>query len=89
MAANTKLLETVADIIADYRDGEISRPDANHVDLWLAQFTAGYSRVPLVWPAHRGHPRAFVCDCSYGRTAAESGGSATITPRRFRRSLYG
>jgi hypothetical protein len=38
MATDTKLLETVADIIADYRDGEIIRPDANHVELWLAQF---------------------------------------------------
>lgn len=38
MATNTELLETVANIIADYRNGEIIRPDANHVELWLAQF---------------------------------------------------
>lgn len=38
MATNAELLEAVANIIAEYREGEISRPDANHVELWLAQF---------------------------------------------------
>jgi hypothetical protein len=38
VATTAELLETVASTIADYREGEISRPDAAHVELWLAQF---------------------------------------------------
>jgi hypothetical protein len=47
MANNTKLLEAVAGIIADYRDGEICRPDANHVELWLGQFPIA-DRAPVL-----------------------------------------
>jgi hypothetical protein len=52
MANNTKLLEAVANIIADYRDGEICRPDANHVELWLAQFPADSRAAVLAEMAH-------------------------------------
>jgi hypothetical protein len=38
VATTAELLQAVADTIADYRDGEIARPDAEHVELWLAQF---------------------------------------------------
>src|SRR4051812_20361778 len=38
MATQAELLQSVADTIAGYRKGEISRPDAKHVELWLAQF---------------------------------------------------
>jgi hypothetical protein len=31
-------LESIADTIHDFREGEISRPDAEHVDRWVRQF---------------------------------------------------
>jgi hypothetical protein len=38
MAVSRELLATAASIIADYREGEISRPDVAHVEKWLSQF---------------------------------------------------
>jgi hypothetical protein len=38
MALTQQMLETTAAIISDYREGEISRPDAAHVQRWLSQF---------------------------------------------------
>ena len=34
----TQLLTSTASIIADYREGEIPRPDASHIAKWLKQF---------------------------------------------------
>lgn len=36
-----QLLASTASIIADYREGEIARPDANHIAKWLSQFDEG------------------------------------------------
>jgi len=38
MNERTKLLISVADIIKDYREGEIARPSPDHVDRWIHQF---------------------------------------------------
>jgi hypothetical protein len=38
MGTKAELIEAVAHIIARYRKGEITQPDAEHVELWLAQF---------------------------------------------------
>lgn len=38
MAVPAELLQATVSIIADYREGEIARPDTAHVDRWLAQF---------------------------------------------------
>ncbi len=35
---NMELCENIAEIIADYREGEISRPTAHHVARWASQF---------------------------------------------------
>jgi hypothetical protein len=38
MAVSAELLEATVSIIADYREGEIARPDVAHVKKWLSQF---------------------------------------------------
>jgi hypothetical protein len=38
MAERDQLLQSIADIIADYRTGQIAEPDATHVDRWINQF---------------------------------------------------
>lgn len=38
--ANVELCAAIADIIADYREGEIPRPTADHVMKWVCQFPA-------------------------------------------------
>lgn len=38
MAVPAELLQTTVSIIADYREGEIPRPDSAHVERWLTQF---------------------------------------------------
>jgi hypothetical protein len=38
MAVTQQMFETTAAIISDYREGELSRPDAAHVQRWLNQF---------------------------------------------------
>jgi hypothetical protein len=38
MAVSAELLTATVSIIADYREGEINRPDPGHVERWLAQF---------------------------------------------------
>jgi hypothetical protein len=49
-------LEALAALIADYREGEVAKPDADHVERWLRQFDAD-EREPLldellrIWPA--------------------------------------
>ncbi|MFT4277175.1 MAG: hypothetical protein QM576_12525 [Rhodopseudomonas sp.] len=47
MTEHEKLLAAVAATIADYREGEIVRPDAAHVEKWLAQFDEQV-RAPLL-----------------------------------------
>lgn len=47
MSERTDLLASVADTIADYRDGEIDAPTPDHVDRWIRQFDAGV-QVPLL-----------------------------------------
>jgi hypothetical protein len=37
-AAHNELLRSIASTIADYRLGEIARPDARHVETWVNQF---------------------------------------------------
>ena len=38
MAERTQLLVSIANIIKDYRAGEIAEPDAAHVNRWISQF---------------------------------------------------
>jgi hypothetical protein len=38
MAERDRLLQSIADIIADYRTGQVSKPDAAHVERWINQF---------------------------------------------------
>jgi hypothetical protein len=40
-ASRDKLLESIAEQIADYREGEVGRPTASHVDRWIKQFPDG------------------------------------------------
>ena len=40
MAKRAELLGSIASTIADYRQGEIAAPDADHVDTWITQFDA-------------------------------------------------
>lgn len=40
MAVRDELLKSIADTIADYREGEIDRPTPEHVDRWVSQFPA-------------------------------------------------
>lgn len=48
MAANRKeLLALIAELIADYRVGELSRPTPDHVDRWIMQFD-GDVQLPLL-----------------------------------------
>jgi hypothetical protein len=52
VATTEELLQAVANTIADYREGEIARPDAEHVELWLAQFPSE-DRAPVL--SEMGH----------------------------------
>ena len=47
MALSAELLSATASLIADYREGEITRPDSAHVEKWLSQFDEG-NRAPLL-----------------------------------------
>jgi hypothetical protein len=47
MAIAQQMLEATATIIADYRKGEITRPDAAHIQSWLNQFDE-CAREPLL-----------------------------------------
>ena len=40
-ASRDELLESIAEQIADYREGEVPRPTAAHVDRWIKQFPDG------------------------------------------------
>ena len=41
MAVTQQMLDALAATIADYREGEIDKPSAQHVEKWLAQFDQG------------------------------------------------
>lgn len=47
MSEQNTLLESIADTIADYREGQISRPTPAHVERWFKQFDAGV-RLPIL-----------------------------------------
>ncbi len=38
MSKRNELLESIAETIADYREGEVQRPTPQHVDTWVKQF---------------------------------------------------
>ena len=40
MTSTTNLRAALAEMITDYRSGEIQTPDAAHVDRWISQFPA-------------------------------------------------
>jgi hypothetical protein len=52
MAITQEMLEATAAIFADYRDGEISRPNAVHVQTWLNQFDEGVREQLLLEITH-------------------------------------
>jgi hypothetical protein len=52
MATTAELIESVVGTIADYREGEISPPDAAHVELWLAQFPNDQRKLLISELAH-------------------------------------
>lgn len=47
MATRIELIQGIADIISDYRAGEVQRPDAEHVERWIDQFPAN-EHVPIL-----------------------------------------
>jgi len=47
MSQQNALLESIADTIADYREGQIPRPTPAHVEKWISQFDAGV-RLPIL-----------------------------------------
>jgi hypothetical protein len=52
MAVTPQMLDATAAIIADYREGEIARPDAAHVQRWLNQFDEAVREPLLVELTH-------------------------------------
>ena len=42
MKQRKKLLESIAETIADYREGEVSPPSPEHVDRWVKQFDSEF-----------------------------------------------
>ena len=47
MNERSKLLDSIADTIKDYREGEIAPPTPEHVDKWVHQFDNAV-QVPLL-----------------------------------------
>lgn len=47
MNQQNALLESIADTITDYREGEVDRPTPAHVERWVNQFDAGV-RLPIL-----------------------------------------
>lgn len=52
MAEMNQLLQAVATVIADYRQGEIPEPNPDHVGRWIAQFDPGVRQDVLREVAH-------------------------------------
>lgn len=42
MSERTDLLQSIATTVADYRDGEIPKPNTQHVDRWISQFAKDF-----------------------------------------------
>ena len=47
MKQRKKLLESIAETIADYREGEVSPPSPEHVDRWIKQFDSEFQEPML------------------------------------------
>lgn len=47
MSERNDLLQSIATIIADYREGEIPKPTPDHVDKWISQFSKDL-QIPLL-----------------------------------------
>lgn len=47
MSKRSRLLESIAETVADYRDGEIAAPTPEHVDIWIKQFDTSV-QVPML-----------------------------------------
>lgn len=47
MSTRSELLESIAETIADYREGEVRKPTAEHVDTWVKQFDRDVQRPML------------------------------------------
>lgn len=64
MSTRTELLNSVATTIADYREGEIDPPTAEHVDTWVKQFDEA-AQPPLLSELDRLLKRTYVSrtDC--------------------------
>lgn len=52
MSTRSELLQSVADIISDYREGEIPPVDSNHVNRWIEQFPEDVQEPMLEELAH-------------------------------------
>lgn len=52
MGDRKELLDNVATIIGDYRKGEITAPNAPHVDTWVKQFPQAVQEPILAELAH-------------------------------------
>jgi hypothetical protein len=59
-----KLLEQIATTIADYREGEIQKPDAAHVLRWVKQFEAAV-REPILQEMSHVLQRTYVSKASF------------------------
>lgn len=66
-------LEALASLIADYRDGDLTRPDADHVGRWVAQFDAA-DRAPLLDELHHVWSKLY-----FSKAAARSFLAGVIT----------
>ena len=54
MNERTQLLEAIAHLIADYREGQLAAPSAQHVERWVNQFALGVQlcNPPISHSAH-------------------------------------
>jgi hypothetical protein len=89
MSGRDKLLESLAKIIADYRQGEIAPPTADHVGAWIQQFD-DHVQIPMLAELNhvlgetyisRSHVRQFLS----GLVKSEK--FATDNPRSFWRRV--
>lgn len=47
MSKRSQLLESIAETIVDYREGEIEAPTPKHVDTWVKQFDRELQKLML------------------------------------------
>ncbi|MEI7638870.1 MAG: hypothetical protein WCJ37_16295, partial [Syntrophus sp. (in: bacteria)] len=88
MPKRSKLLQSIAETIADYREGEIPKPTPDHVDRWVLQFSKEMQEPILAEVDHvfkqTYFEKEWVLDCFNNRVKNEN-----ITgekPRAFWRS---